>query len=143
MLLTRLDGLSKIAWLAITAAAFVVTWPLGLALLAYLVGSGRLQAWYKEYAGTPGTWFNLGRGAPASRSETGGHISYARSSGNKAFDDCHSDTLSRLEKERHEFQAHLERQHKARGKAEFDAFVAKLRQRVANADAAGPVGTPA
>ena len=108
MLLTRLDGLSRIAWLAITATAFIVAWPLGLALLAYLIGSGRLQAWYEEYTEAPGTWFNLGRGAPASRSEAGDCISRARSSGYKAFDDCRNDTLSRLEKEEYEFQAYLE-----------------------------------
>lgn len=59
MLLTKLDWLGKTAWLAITGMAFMVVWSLGLPVFAHLAGSGRLQAWFAEYAGAPGTWFNL------------------------------------------------------------------------------------
>lgn len=138
MLLTKLDELGKVAWLAITAVAFAAAWPLGFAMLAFLAGSGRLHAWCAEYAGAPGTWFNLGGGSRVSRSGADGRTSHAPSSGNKAFDEYRSDTLSRLEGEQREFQAYLERLRKARDKAEFDAFMAERRQRDAKADVAGP-----
>ncbi len=59
MLLTKLDWLGKIAWLATTAVAFAVAWPFGFAILAYPAGSGRLHPWLAEYADAPGTWFNF------------------------------------------------------------------------------------
>ncbi len=62
MLLAKVDELGKLAWLAIAVIAFWTAWPLGLAVLAYLAGSGRLRAWRTEAAGLPGRWFNLRSG---------------------------------------------------------------------------------
>jgi len=135
MLLTKLDELGKVAWLTITVAAFAVAWPVGLAMLAYLGGSGRLQAWYAEYAGASNTWFNAGRRSPASRSEPLPRKPRAAASGNKAFDDYRADAMSRLEQEGREFRSFLERLRQARDKAEFDGFMAERRQRPA---ATGP-----
>ncbi len=143
MLLNRLDGLDKVAWLAITALAFATAWPLGLAMLAYLAGSGRLQAWRTEYAGAPGAWFNIGRGSPASGLGFGGRSSCTPSSGNQAFDNYRSEALSRLEEEQREFHAYLEHLRKARDKPEFDAFMAERRQRVVKVDTPGPAPVPA
>ena len=56
MLQTKLDEWGKPAWLSLLVLAFLAGWPLGLAVLAYLAGSGRLRAWRAEM---PGTWFNL------------------------------------------------------------------------------------
>jgi hypothetical protein len=116
---------------------------LGIAMLAYLAGSGRLQAWCAEYAGAPGAWFNIGRGLPASGLGFGGRSSCTPSSGNQAFDNYRSEALSRLEEEQREFHAYLERLRKARDKAEFDAFMAERRQRVVKADTPGPAPVPA
>lgn len=114
MLLNGLDRLGKIAWLTIMALAFAIAWPVGVAMLAYLAGSGRLQAWRAEYAGAPGAWFNIGPGSPASGSGFGGRSSCTPSSGNQAFDNYRSEALSRLEEEQREFHAYLERLRKAR-----------------------------
>lgn len=125
MLLTKLDELGKFAWLAITLAAFAVAWP-GLAMLAYLGGSGRLQAWYSEYSGVSDAWFNVGCRSPASGSESPTRKPRAAATGNKAFDDYRADAMSGLEKER-EFRSFLERLCQARDKAEFDGFMAERR----------------
>ena len=121
MLQAKLDEWGKPAWLSLLVLAFMVGWPLGLAVLAYLAGSGRLRAWRAEM---PGTWFNL-------RSPQPGRAWQGRnpSSGNRAFDDYRNETMRRLEEEQQEFQAFLDRLRQARDKAEFDEFMAERRRR--------------
>jgi len=51
------------------------------------------------------------------------------SSGNRAFDEYRAETLRRLEEEQKEFGAYLDRLRFAKDKAEFDQFMAELRQR--------------
>jgi hypothetical protein len=43
--------------------------------------------------------------------------------GNSAFDAYKADTLTRLEREQHEFESFLERLREAKDKAEFDQFM--------------------
>jgi hypothetical protein len=143
MLPSKLDRLGKVAWLAIMALGFATAWPFGLAMLAYLAGSGRLQAWRIRYAGAPGAWFNIGRGSPASGSGLGGRNACTPSSGNQVLDNYRSEALSRLEEKRRKFQAYLGRLRKARDKAEFDAFMAEWRQRVVSVDTPGLAPVPA
>lgn len=121
MLQAKLDEWGKPAWISLTVLAFLAAWPLGLAVLAYLAGSGRLQAWRAEL---PGTWSNL-RAAGPGRAWQG----WSTSSGNRAFDDYRTETLRRLEEEQREFQAYLDRLRQARDKAEFDQFIAERRAR--------------
>lgn len=128
MVVQKIDSFGKVGWATVTLAAFWLAWPVGLMLVAYLAGSGRLQAWRDE-GGAPGTWFNL-RGKPWP-ARTGGTAwsSTATPSGNQAFDEYRESTIRRLEDEQKEFQAYLERLRKARDKAEFDAFMSERRQR--------------
>ena len=132
MVLTKLDQLGKYAWLAVILIAFWTAWPVGLAVLAYLVGSGRLRAWSEA----PGAWFNL-------RTEDAGAGRSRRhrpsSSGNRAFDEYREETLRRLEEEQREFQDYLERLRRARDKAEFDGFVAERRRNVRGSVPVTPV----
>ncbi len=121
MLQAKLDEWGKPAWLALLVLAFLTGWPLGLAVLAYLVGSGRLKAWRAEM---PGTWFNL-RGVEPGRVWQG----RGATSGNRAFDAYRAETLRRLEEEQEEFKAYLDRLRQARDKAEFDEFMAERRRR--------------
>jgi hypothetical protein len=44
-LAAKLDDLGNPAWIALTVVSFVVWWPLGLIVLGYLVGSGRMARW--------------------------------------------------------------------------------------------------
>lgn len=127
MLQAKLDEWGKPAWLSLLVLAFLAGWPLGLAVLAYLAGSGRLRAWRAE---GPGTWFNL-------RSPQAGHAWQTRGfgfgrgspSGNRAFDEYRTETMRRLEEEQQEFQAFLDRLRQARDKAEFDEFMAERQRR--------------
>ena len=121
MLQAKLDEWGKPAWISLVVLAFMTGWPLGLAVLAYLAGSGRLKAWRAEM---PGTWFNL-RGTQAGRFWQGG----SATSGNRAFDAYREETLRRLEEEQQEFQAYLDKLRQARDKAEFDQFMAERRRR--------------
>ncbi len=121
MLQAKLDEWGKPAWISLLVLAFITGWPLGVAVLAYLAGSGRLKAWRSEM---PGTWFNL-RGAQPGGTARG----HSAPSGNRAFDAYREETLRRLEEEQQEFQAYLDRLRQARDKAEFDEFMAERRRR--------------
>jgi hypothetical protein len=101
-----LDDRGKGAWIAAMVLAFILFWPLGLALLAYMIWSKRM--------------FN---GSCSSRRNARmGHTSL-RSSGNSAFDAYKADTLRRLEEEQTAFEAFLQRLRDAKDKAEFDQFM--------------------
>lgn len=143
MLLGKLDGLGKVAWLAIMCLGFAIAWPLGIAMLACLAGRGRLQAWYAEYADAPGAWFDAARSSPAFRSGQRGNALHTASGCNGACDGCRGEALSRLEEERRESRACLERLRKARNKAEFDTFMAERRQPILRAATPGPADMPA
>lgn len=125
MLLSKLDDMGKLAWVAVIFVAFWTAWPIGLAVLAYLVGSGRLRGWREAM---PGTWCNLRGDMPAA-----GRRRAAARSGNQAFDAYREETLGRLEEEQRQFQDYLERLRRARDKAEFDGFMAERNRK-------GPAG---
>lgn len=123
---------SRPFWIVLTILAFMAWWPIGLALLFYLIGSGRMGC--RRYRAADGAQqFGWGRGPGWSgpwggwRSFCGGERS-APSSGNRAFDEYRAETLRRLEEEQKEFGAFLDRLRFAKDKAEFDAFMAERRQ---------------
>lgn len=62
MLLRKIDAHGKMGWLTVTVVSFWLAWPVGLLVVAYLAGSGRLHAWRSEMH-APGTWFNLSSAA--------------------------------------------------------------------------------
>jgi hypothetical protein len=101
-----LDRQGKGAWIAALVLSFILFWPLGLALLAYLIWGKALftpscQA-HRKAACTAGV---------------------SRSSGNSAFDAYKADTLRRLEDEQQAFEAFLDRLRAAKDQAEFDQFL--------------------
>jgi hypothetical protein len=112
----RLDEIGKPAWIGLLVLSFVLFWPLGLALLAYLMWSGRMGCW--KHAGA-GRWQEGMRSAP------GRWYRMQQSSGNSAFDEYREETLRRLEEEQREFKAFLDRLRQAKDKAEFDQFMAE------------------
>ena len=99
-----LDDKGKGAWIAAMVLGFILFWPIGLALLAYMIWSKRM--------------FN---GSCATRRTSHGHT--FRSSGNSAFDAYKADTLRRLEDEQQAFESFLQRLRDAKDKAEFDQFM--------------------
>src|SRR3989304_2352872 len=81
----KLDELGKPAWIALMVLGFIVFWPLGLVVLAFLIWSGRMgcgrhmRRWREESLGQAGTWWQP-----------------ARPSGNRAFDEYRAEPLRRL-----------------------------------------------
>ena len=119
----KLDELGQPAWIGLMVLAFFVFWPLGLAILAFLIWSGRMGC-------------GNGRGMSRWRAraeEMGRNTAWwcppQRTSGNRAFDDYRAETLRRLEDEQREFQDFLQRLREAKDKAEFDQFMADRRGR--------------
>ena len=41
-LAARIDEYGKLAWIALMVLGFIIFWPLGLALLAFIIWSGRM-----------------------------------------------------------------------------------------------------
>jgi Protein of unknown function (DUF2852) len=126
----QLDALGKPAWIALIVLGFMVWWPVGLSVLAFTVGSGRMGC------GHQGLWQNkidrMQRKMDWMRTRmSGGPWNYTPSSGNRAFDDYRADTLRRLEDEQREFREFLERLRLAKDKTEFDQFMAERRNRPA------------
>jgi len=106
-----LDDRGKPAWIAAMVLGFVFFWPVGLALLAYLIWSKRM--------------FNRSSSCGGRRMQhmTRLHEGAWMSSGNSAFDAYKSETLRRLEDEQQAFDAFLQRLREAKDKQEFDAFM--------------------
>jgi hypothetical protein len=116
----KIDELGKPAWIALVVLGFAFWWPIGLATLAFIIGSGRMSSW--KHAGMS-RWYGGMQAAP----DRGTWWQPARSSGNRAFDDYRTETLRRLEDEQREFQEFLTRLRMARDKQEFDQFMAERR----------------
>lgn len=103
-------------------AGFIAFWPVGLALLGYMIWSKRMftcKSRNPRFAG-PQFW--------SYRSEAGAP------SGNSAFDAYRAETLRRLEDEQIAFAAFLKRLRDAKDKQEFDAFMTARAQPGAQAD---------
>ena len=131
----RLDDIGKPAWLGLMVLGFIFYWPVGLAVLAFLLWSGRMACWKHEYGGR---WYSHGGSSRWDRSESwfGWHHRGHGSSGNHAFDEYRAETLRRLEEEQRDFVEFLNRLRFAKDKAEFDEFLAERRRRAAGPDAA-------
>jgi len=134
----KLDEFGKPAWIALTVLGFIVWWPLGLATLAFTIGSGRMGCGYRGNDRWQHKMDRLQSKMDWMRAKMSGGPGYgggsplgAPSSGNSAFDEYRNDTLRRLEEEQREFKAFLERLRFAKDKTEFDAFMAERRNRPA------------
>lgn len=128
-LAARMDEFGgKGGWIAATILGFVLYWPIGLAVLLYLIFSGRVRAWRFE---GPGRWYNQGssHAGGCAWGWSGQGSARAKPSGNHAFDEYRAETLRRLEEEQTEFVEYLERLRQAKDKAEFDQFMAERRRR--------------
>jgi len=100
-----LDARGKGAWIAAMVLAFILFWPIGLALLAYMIWSKRM--------------FSSSCGSRRVH-----HARHAfKTSGNSAFDAYKAETLRRLEEEQDSFEQFLKRLRDAKDKAEFDQFM--------------------
>jgi hypothetical protein len=122
----KLDEFGKPAWIALTILGFMVWWPLGLAALAFAIGSGRMGCGQHGY----GHWQHKMDRLRERMGGRGPGFSFdAPSSGNRAFDEYRSETIRRLEDEQREFHEFLDRLRMAKDKSEFDQFMAERRNR--------------
>jgi hypothetical protein len=126
----KLDDIGLPAWIAVMVVGFIIWWPLGLAVLAYLIWSGRMGCWRGRGHGRWHESMERMR-EEARRWHTG------PSSGNRAFDEYKAETLRRLEEEQRAFREFLDRLRMSKDRTEFDQFMAERR----NA-ASGPTPQP-
>jgi hypothetical protein len=101
-----LDEKGKGAWIAAMVLGFIFFWPVGLAILAYMIWSKRM---FSKSCAKRSTFRSAGVAM--------------RPSGNSAFDAYKADTLTRLMQEQEEFENFLERLRAAKDKSEFDQFM--------------------
>ena len=117
-----LDSKGKGAWIVAMVLGFVFFWPVGLALLFYMIWSKRM--------------FNSSCSRRTQGKKWSRHgMSAMSTTGNTAFDAYKADTLRRLEEEQTNFENFLERLRDAKDKAEFDQFMEE-RAKKASSDAA-------
>jgi len=121
-MVAKLDDLGTPIWIALLVLGFVIFWPVGLALLAFLVMSGRLGSGQ----GPPWSCAKRRRHSPRGASF---HRYYA-ATGNAAFDEYREQTLERLEEEEREFQEFLRKLRMAKDRTEFDRFMATRRAKL-------------
>ena len=116
------------ATIALMVIGFMVFWPLGLAMLAYIIWGDRLEGFKRDAnRATDGIFAGCRRGAD--KAHRWGHGS-ART-GNVAFDDWREKELGRLDEERRkldemreEFDEYARELRRAKDQEEFDRFMA-------------------
>lgn len=126
----RIDDYGQAAWIALMVLGFIVFWPIGLGVLAFLLWSGRMGCgsrgdssrgdssrvdWRQRFAG--------GWGGGRRRGHCDGHR--RSGTGNRAFDEYRDEALKRLEEESREFRSFLDRLRMAKDRAEFDQFMSE------------------
>ena len=150
----KLDELGQAAWIAVMVLGFVLFWPVGLAILAYLIWSGRMGCgrnggwsprWERKmqkFQDKMDRWQGFaGPMGDRSHSFSAGF----RPSGNRAFDDYREATMKRLEEEFGEFKSFLDKLREAKDKQEFEQFMNDRRNRPSggtNIDIGGGGGVP-
>jgi hypothetical protein len=122
-----LDDYGRPAWIVVMVLGFILFWPIGLAILAYLLWSGRMGC---GRHGEMSRWQRRMSDKWDRKMERWGREARGfASSGNRAFDEYREQTLRRLEEEQREFREFLDRLRKAKDKQEFDEFMGERRAR--------------
>jgi hypothetical protein len=128
-MVARLDDYGKPAWLGVMILGFVLFWPVGLAVLAYLIWSGRMTCgWHGGRSRWEGRFAEKFDRARSRVEDEVKNFSRGFASGNSAFDDYREATLKRLEEEEREFRTFLNRLRQAKDKSEFDQFMSERRE---------------
>ena len=69
-IVAKLDELGKPAWIALMILGFFIWWPLGLATLAFIIGSGRMTS----SKGGMSRWYGAATAATNSRQDAFGAL---------------------------------------------------------------------
>jgi Protein of unknown function (DUF2852) len=117
-------------WIVLMILGFVFWWPVGLAILGYMIWSRNMGCYGGERWQRKMQRMEDKMGRMRDRFERfGGGWQGPPPSGNHAFDEYRSETLRRLEEEQREFRDFLDRLRFAKDKSEFDQFMAERRNR--------------
>ena len=128
------QALIRPAWTPVTIAVmvggFFVWWPVGLAMLAYILWGERLEGFKRDVNTTTDKFMNTMK-------RTGFKQPFsAERTGNVAFDDWREAELSRLDAERRklneaasEFESYARELRRAKDQEEFDKFMRDRRSR--------------
>jgi hypothetical protein len=117
------------ATIALMVIGFMVFWPLGFAMLAYIIWGDRLEGFKRDVnRATDGIFAGCRRGSD--KAARWGHGAGVRT-GNVAFDDWREKELERLDAERRrldetlaEFDEYARELRRAKDQDEFDRFMA-------------------
>lgn len=114
------------ATIAMMIVGFMIFWPLGLAMIAYILWGDRLESFKSEVNDVTDRMSSTMSGFGKSTS--------ART-GNVAFDDWRDAEIERIEEERRkleetrrEFDAHLRELRRAKDQSEFEDFMASYKK---------------
>jgi hypothetical protein len=121
------SALIRPAWtpatIALMVVGFMVFWPLGLAMLAYIIWGERLDGFKRDVNAATDGVFSKFKGA------AGG---YSANTGNVAFDEWRNAEIERLKEERRkldemraDFEEELRELRRAKDQEDFDRFMAK------------------
>ncbi|KQT64402.1 MULTISPECIES: DUF2852 domain-containing protein [unclassified Aureimonas] len=128
------------ATIALMVGGFMLYWPLGLAVLAYILWGERLEGFRRDVNRSTDRFADFfranggGRAMPFASARTG----------NVAFDDWRERELSRLDEERRklneahaEFESYARELRRAKDQEEFDRFMSARRDRGTARDRSG------
>lgn len=122
--------------IALMVLGFMVYWPLGLAMLAFIIFGERLRGFKRDANDRADRWFSSCRRAGTSHRSPFAGGSFG--TGNTAFDDWRKAEVDRLEEERRkldemreEFDTYLRELRRAKDQEEFDRFMRDSRNRSA------------
>lgn len=111
------------ATIALMVIGFMVFWPLGLAMLAYIIWGDRLDGFKRDVNGSTDRFFGACRKAGSWKAQP--------RTGNVAFDDWREAEFERLAEERRkldetmaEFDTYARELRRAKDQDEFDRFMA-------------------
>ena len=126
-----LDARGSWAWITAMVLGFVFVWPVGLALLAYMIWGKRM------FSRSCGHRRHAHDHAHDHAHSWGRHAMRAgQATGNHAFDSYKAEALRRLEDEQEAFESFLQRLRNSKDKTEFDAFMDERARSTAEQDAA-------
>ncbi|MAS06964.1 MAG: hypothetical protein CL534_20080 [Ahrensia sp.] len=116
------------ATIALMVLGFIIFWPLGLAMLAYILWGDRLDEFKRDVNMKTDEVFKGCSGIGRKRRHRHNH--YNARTGNVAFDDWREGELKRLEEERRkldtmreEFDSYMRELRRAKDQEEFDRFM--------------------
>ena len=114
----RFEELPKGAKIALMVLGFIVFWPIGLAILGYLIWRNEMGCSRKRSSSRQGFW-----GSSRERSRD------RFSSGNMAFDEYREATLKQLEEDQREFTVFIDQLRRAKDQRQFDDFMSDRMRR--------------